>query len=101
MGAFMKLTAVQMETMAYCKKQIDDARSQGEIDLQKIKKRDLFQAKQIIDAQNGIVLTQGGNCTSRTLKSLEKKGLLRIIQDNSGIGTGNGAFPSQVQILNY
>ena len=98
----MKLTAVQLETMEYCKKQIDEARAQGDIDLSKVKKRDVLRASQIVDAQKGIVYSQGGNCTSRTLKALEKKGLLKILTDNSGIGLGGGgSFPSKVQILTY
>lgn len=96
----MKLTKVQIETMEFCKKQIDNARKQN-IDIKKVKKRDIRCAKEIIDAQNGIVATQGGNCTIRTLKKLEKLGLLEIILDNSGIGTSCGAFPSIVKILNY
>lgn len=32
---------------------------------------------------------------------LEAKGLLEIIEDQSGVGTGFGAFPSKVKILNY
>ena len=96
----MKLTKVQKETLEFCKHQIDEARKQI-IELKKVKKRDLMHAKQILDAQNGIVLTQGGNCNIKTLRKLEELGLLEIIQDNSGIGTGFGAFPSVVKILNY
>ena len=54
----------------------------------------------IIDAQKGIVYTQGGNVTIRTLKKLEEIGLIEILEDNSGIGTGFGAFPSKVRLLN-
>lgn len=89
----MKLSKVQQETMDFCKRQIDEARKQS-INLSKIK-------KEIIDAQNGIVYTQGGNCTIRTLKKLEKLGLIEVLEDNSGIGTGYGAFPSKIRILNY
>ncbi len=87
-----KLTEVQAETMEYCKKQIDDARKNCKAN----------PPKQLFEAQNGIVYTQGGRCTSRTLRALEKKGLLEILEDNSGIGMGGiGAFPSKVKILNY
>lgn len=96
----MKLTKVQEETMDYCKSKIDEARKQV-VDLKKVKKRDMLHAKEILDAQNGIVYTQGGNCTIRTLRKLESLGLLEVLQDNSGIGTSGGAFPSKVKILNY
>ena len=59
-----QLTPLQAETMEYLKTQIDEARAQH-IDLKKVKKRDLYHAKEILDAQNGIVYTQGGNCKSR------------------------------------
>lgn len=95
-----KLTPVQAETMEYCKKQIDEARKQV-IDLSKVKKRDLPAMQRIIDAQNGIVYTQGGNCTIRTLKVLEQRGFIEILEDNSGIGMGSGAFPSKVRVINY
>lgn len=95
-----KLTKVQQETIDFCKLQIDDARKQT-IDLKKVKKKDLKRAKEIIDAQNGIVYTQGGNCTIRTLNKLSELGLLEVLEDNSGIGMGRGAFPSKVRILNY
>lgn len=52
-------------------------------------------------AQNGIVYTQRGNCTIRTLRALEKKGLIEILEDNSGIGTSLGACPSKIKVLNY
>ena len=81
----MKLSKLQMETVEYCKHQIDDARLKGNN----------------VEAQNGIVLSPGGKCTIRTLKALEKKGLLEVVEDNSGIGTSFGAFPSKVKILNY
>ena len=95
-----KLTPIQKETMDYCKKQIDDARRQV-IDITKVKKRDYASTKKILDAQNGIVYTQGGKCTIRTLKVLERYGLIEILLDNSGIGTSQGAFPSMVKVLNY
>ena len=95
-----KLTSVQQETMDYCKKQIDEARMM-EIDPKKVKKRDQRRVDQILEAKSGIVYTQGGNCTIKTLKALEDMGLLKILEDNSGIGTGGGAFPSKVHILNY
>jgi len=96
----MKLTQLQKETLEYCKNQIDEARKHA-IDIKKVKKRDLVCVQKILDAQNGIVMSPGGNCTIRTLKKLQSLGLLEIIQDNSGIGTGGGAFPSIVKILNY
>lgn len=97
-----KLTELQLETIEYCKKQIDEARERGEIDIRKVGKRKMREALAIIEAQNGIVYTPGGRCTSRTLRALEKQGLLFILEDNSGIGLGGcGAFPSKVQILNY
>ena len=96
----MRLSKVQQETIDFCKAQIDEARKQV-IDLKKIKKSELCQSMKIIDAQNGIVYTQGGNCSIRTLKKLEELGILEILEDNSGLGTGFGAFPSKVRILNY
>ena len=95
-----KLTPVQQETMEFCKKQIDDARNHP-IDTIHLKKKDYALTQKLLDAQNGIVYTQGGNCSIRTLKKLEKLGLLEILEDNSGIGTGYGAFPCKVKILNY
>ena len=95
-----KLTPLQEETMEYCKRQIDEARKQH-IDLKKVKKRDNKAAVSTIEAQNGMVYTQGGDCTIRTLRSLEKMGLIEVIEDNSGIGTGVGAFPSKIKVLNY
>lgn len=95
-----KLTAVQKETMEFCKAQIDEARKQR-IDITKVKKKEQAAAQKILDAQNGIVYTQGGNCTIRTLKVLEDMGLIEVLEDNSGIGMGAGAFPSKVKILNY
>lgn len=96
----MRLSKVQQETVDFCKAQIDEARKQC-IDLKMVEKRELGQAMKIIDAQNGIVYTQGGNCNIKTLKKLEELGILEILEDNSGIGTGFGAFPSKVKILNY
>ena len=95
-----KLTPLQEETMEYCKRQIDEARKQY-IDLKKVKKRDYQAAVSTIEDQNGMVYTQGGDCTLRTLRSLEKMGLIEVIEDNSGIGTGVGAFPSKIKVLNY
>ncbi len=95
-----KLTPVQKETMEYCKQQIDEARAQV-IELGKVQKGDRDSARRILDAQKGIVYTQGGNCTIRTLRALEEKGLLIVLEDQSGVGTGFGAFPSKVKILNY
>lgn len=95
-----KLTRTQAETIEFCKKQIDEARRQT-IDTSKVKKRDYIAAKSILDARDGIVYTQGGNCSIRTLRKLEELGLIQILEDNSGIGTGFGAFPSKVKVLNY
>ena len=95
-----QLTPLQAETMEYLKAQIDEARAQH-IDMQKVKKRDLYHAKEILDAQNGIVYSQGGNCTIRTLRALEQRGLIEVLLDNSGIGTCRVAFPSKVKVLNY
>lgn len=95
-----KLTPLQEETILFLKKQIDEARTQ-KIDISKVKKKDFAAAKKLLEAQDGIAYTQGGNCTTRTLKALEKYGLIEILEDNSGIGTGFGAFPSKVRLLNY
>lgn len=95
-----KLSPVQAETMKFCIAQIDEARRQV-IDIKKVKKRDIYIVRNILDAQNGIVYTQGGNCSIRTLRKLESLGLIEILEDNSGIGTGFGAFPSKVKVLNY
>ena len=95
-----KLTPVQEETMKFCKEQIDKARGE-KIDIKKVKKKERSVAQKIIDAQNGIVYTQGGNCTIRTLRKLEELGLIEVLEDNSGIGTGGGAFPTKVRVLNY
>lgn len=95
-----KLSQLQAETLEFCKKQIDEARKET-IDISKTKKKEHASKKRIFDAQNGIVYTQGGRCTIRTLKVLEKQGLIEIIENNSGIGTGFGAFPSKIKILNY
>ena len=96
----VKLTAVQRETREFWKAQIDEAR-QKTVDIKKVKKRDLASAVRTIDAQNGIVYTRGGRETIRTLKKLEESGLIEILEDNSGIGTGFGACPSKVRVLNY
>ena len=96
----IKLTTLQKETMEFLKSQINEARKQT-IDIKNIKKRDYANAVKILDAQKGIVYTEGGNVTIRTLKKLEKDGLIKILEDNSGIGTGFGAFPSKVKVLNY
>lgn len=95
-----KLTAIQEKAMVFMKAQIDEARKQN-IDLKKTKKIDLQHAQEILNAQNGIVFSPGGDCTIRTLRALEKMGLIEILCDNSGIGTGFGAFPSVVRVLNY
>ena len=71
------------------------------MDISKVKKKDSVASKRILDAQSGIVYAPGGKCTIRTLKSLEERGLIEILEDNSGIGTGFGAFPSKIKILNY
>lgn len=96
----MKLTKLQNETLEFCKRQIDEARNQN-IDIKTVKKRDINLTQKVLDAQKGIVYSPGGKCSIKSLKTLENLGLLKIIQDNSGIGTGCGAFPSIVQILNY
>lgn len=96
----VKLSRVQAETMEFCKRQIDEARAQ-KVDITHMSKREAASAKQLIDAQNGIVYTQGGNCTIRTLRKLEQLGLIEVLEDNSGIGMGTGAFPSKVKVLNY
>ena len=95
-----KLTPLQKETMEYLKAQIDAARQQS-IDIKNVNKRDSITVSKILDAQSGIVYTPGGNVTIRTLRKLENMGLIEILEDNSGIGTGFGAFPSKVKVLNY
>lgn len=95
-----KLTPLQKETMEYLKTQIDAARQQS-IDIKNVNKRDSITVSKILDAQSGIVYTPGGNVTIRTLRKLENMGLIEILEDNSGIGTGFGAFPSKVKVLNY
>jgi hypothetical protein len=95
-----KLTPLQIETLKYCINQIDEARRQS-VDISKTRKVDRLHNQRILDAQNGIVLSPGGRCTIRTLKALEQQGLIEIIQDNSGIGMGAGAFPSIIKVLNY
>lgn len=95
-----KLTPLQKETMEYLKTQIDAARQQS-IDIKNVNKRDSITVSKILDAQSGIVYTPGGNVTIRTLRKLENMGLIEILEDNSGMGTGFGAFPSKVKVLNY
>lgn len=95
-----KLTPLQKETIEYLKTQIDAARQQS-IDIKNVNKRDSITVSKILDAQSGIVYTPGGNVTIRTLRKLENMGLIEILEDNSGIGTGFGAFPSKVKVLNY
>lgn len=99
-GNMAKLSPVQEETMEFCLKQIEEARQQN-IDISKVKKKELAAAQMVLDAQRGIVYTQGGNCTICTLQALEKKGLIEVLEDNSGIGTSIGAFPSKVKVLGY
>lgn len=94
-----KLTSLQRETMEFLRAQIDDAR-QHTIDFEDIDKRTYENAK-IADSQKGIVYTPGGKVTIRTLRKLEHMGLIEILEDNSGVGTGFGAFPSKVRVLNY
>lgn len=95
-----KLTPLQKETMEFLKAQIDEARSHS-INFENIKKEDYANTQKILEAQKGIVYTPGGNVTVRTLRKLEDIGLIKILEDNSGIGTGFGAFPSKVKVLNY
>ena len=64
-------------------------------------KEDYANAQKILEAQKSIVYTPGENVTVRTLRKLENIGLIEILEDNSGIGTGFGAFPSKVKVLNY
>lgn len=87
-----KLTPLQKETIAFLKTQIDEARQAS---------KDSKISPQLLEAQKGIVYTQGGNVTIRTLKKLEEMGFIEILEDNSGIGTGLGAFPSKVRLLDY
>ena len=86
-----KLTPLQAETMEFCQAQVDEARRRGAE----------VTDRRILDAQKGIVYTQGGLCTIRTLRVLERYGLLEVLEDNSGIGTSHGAFPSKVRLLRY
>ena len=95
-----KLTPLQKETMAFLKAQIDEARSHS-INFENMVKENYANAQKILDAQKGIVYTRGGNVRVRTLRKLENIGLIKILEDNSGIGTGFGAFPSKVKVLNY
>ena len=66
-----------------------------------MQKKDCANTSKIIEAQKGIVYTPGGNVTMRTLRKLEDIGLIKILEDNPEIGTGFGAFPSKVKVLNY
>ena len=95
-----KLTPLQKETMEFLKAQIDEARSYS-IDFENMGKEDYANTQKILEAQKGIVYTPGGNVTVRTLRKLENIGLIKILENNSGIGTGFGAFPSKVKVLNY
>lgn len=61
----MKLSKLQYETMEFLRMKLDEG-----------SKNELY--------------TQGGKCTIRTLKSLEKIGLIEVIEDNSGIGICGG-----------
>lgn len=70
----IKLSKLQYETMQFLRMKLDEG-----------SKNELY--------------TQGGKCTIRTLKSLEKIGLIKVIEDNSGIGICGGAFPSKVRII--
>ena len=89
----MHLTKAQQKALDYCKTEIARARM---IDLSTISKKELAKAQRIIDAQNGIVLCPASIIA---LRNLEEKGYIKIITDNSGIGTGGGAFPSVVQVI--
>ncbi len=91
----VKLTKQQRAALDYCKNEIDKARA---TDLSAFGKKDAFKRKTIEDAQQGIVLSPASIIT---LRNLEAKGLIEIVTDNSGIGTGMGAFPSVVRVLNY
>ena len=70
----IKLSKLQYETMEFLRMKLDDG-----------SKNELY--------------TQGGKCTIRTLKSLEKIGLIEVIEGNSGIGICGGACPSKVRII--
>lgn len=87
-----KLTQFQAATMESLCSCIDAAR---EIPKEQIKNQHL------IDEQNGIVYSPGGLCKIGTLKGLEERGMIEILEDNTGIGTGVGAFPSKVKVLCY
>lgn len=89
----MYLTKAQQKALDYCKTEIAKARM---VDLSTMSKKELAQAKRIADAQNGIVLCPASIIT---LRNLEEKGYIKIVLDNSGIGTGSGAFPSVVQVI--
>ena len=96
----IKLTKVQQEAMDFMKNAIDEARMQN-IDVTGLSEKQLKSIQAVLDAQKGIVFSPGGDCTIRTLRALEAKGLIEVLEDNSGIGTGFGAFPSKVKVLNY
>lgn len=70
----IKLSKLQYETMQFLRMKLDEG-----------SKNELY--------------TQGGECTIRTLRSLEKIGLIKVIEDNSGIGISGGVFPSKVRII--
>ena len=95
-----KLTPLQKETMEFLKAQIEEARLHS-INFENVKKEDYVNTQKILEAQKGIVETAGGNVTVRTLRELENIGRIKILEDNSGIGAGFGAFPSKVKVLNY
>ena len=86
-----KLTPLQKETMAFLKAQIDEARSHS-INFENMGKEDYANAQKILEAQKGIVYTPGGNVTVRTLRKLENVGLIKILEDNSGIGIRYNKF---------
>lgn len=95
-----KLTKFQEEVMEYCQKQIDDARKQV-FDISNVDGRNRSIYQTLLDKQNGIVFI-GGKYSIRTLRALESRGLIEILEDNSGIGMGGlGAFLSKIRILNY
>lgn len=70
----IKLSKLQYETMQFLRTKLDEG-----------SKNELY--------------TQGEKCTIRTLRSLEKIGLIEVIEDNSGIGICGGAFPSKVRVI--
>ena len=95
-----KLTKFQEEMMEICYNQIDEARRQV-FDISKVDGRNRSSYQTLLDKQHGIIYI-GGKYTIRTLRALQSKGLIEILEDNSGIGMGElGAFPSKIQVLNY